>query len=74
MAETVLHGNPSGVDNTVAVFGGGLAFTRAGFGERKGVEIIPALVFVYLVLARANEEILICECLVGTGSRVFGSY
>ncbi|CAE6421912.1 unnamed protein product [Rhizoctonia solani] len=42
IAETVLHGNPSGVDNTVAVFGGGLGFTRDGFGERKGVELIPA--------------------------------
>ncbi|KAG9082239.1 cystathionine beta-lyase [Ceratobasidium sp. UAMH 11750] len=50
IAETVLHGNPSGVDNTVAVFGGGLGFTRAGFGERKGVEIIPAFKSVRFLL------------------------
>lgn len=31
VAEKVLHGNPSGVDNSVAVFGGALAYTRAGF-------------------------------------------
>ncbi|KAK7032850.1 cystathionine beta-lyase [Favolaschia claudopus] len=32
VAEKVLHGNPSGIDNCVAVFGGALAYTRAGFG------------------------------------------
>ncbi|QRW04591.1 Cys/Met metabolism PLP-dependent enzyme [Ceratobasidium sp. AG-Ba] len=50
VAETVLHGNPSGVDNTVAVFGGGLGFTRPGFGERKGVELIPAFKSVRFLL------------------------
>ncbi|CAO1629136.1 unnamed protein product [Parajaminaea phylloscopi] len=29
LSEQVLHGNPSGVDNSVAVYGGCLAFTRA---------------------------------------------
>ena len=32
IAEKVLHGNPSGVDNAVAVYGGALAFTKPGFG------------------------------------------
>ncbi|CAE6459528.1 unnamed protein product [Rhizoctonia solani] len=50
IAETVLHGNPSGVDNTVAVFGGGLGFTRDGFGERKGVELIPAFKSIRFLL------------------------
>ncbi|KAG8688694.1 cystathionine beta-lyase [Ceratobasidium sp. 423] len=50
IAETVLHGNPSGVDNTVAVFGGGLGFTRAGFGEREGVELIPAFKSIRFLL------------------------
>ena len=40
VAEKVLHGNPSGVDNAVAVYGGALAFTRAGFGKRSGMESI----------------------------------
>ncbi|CAE7153854.1 unnamed protein product, partial [Rhizoctonia solani] len=49
-AGLVLHGNPSGVDNTVAVFGGGLGFTRDGFGERKGVEVIPAFKSIRFLL------------------------
>ena len=40
VAEKVLHGNPSGVDNSVAVFGGGLAYTRPGFGRKGGMEAI----------------------------------
>ncbi|CCM04967.1 uncharacterized protein FIBRA_07165 [Fibroporia radiculosa] len=40
VAEKVLHGNPSGVDNSVAVFGGALAYTRPGFGKKSGMEPI----------------------------------
>lgn len=40
LAEKVLHGNPSGVDNSVAVYGGALAYTRAGFGRKPGMEAI----------------------------------
>ncbi|PCH42326.1 cystathionine beta-l [Wolfiporia cocos MD-104 SS10] len=40
VAEKVLHGNPSGVDNSVAVFGGALAYTRPGFARKAGMEPI----------------------------------
>ena len=40
VAEKVLHGNPSGVDNAVSVFGGALAYTRPGFGRKSGMEPI----------------------------------
>lgn len=38
VAEKILHGNPSGVDNSVAVYGGALAYTRPGFGKKSGME------------------------------------
>lgn len=37
VAEKVLHGNPSGVDNAAAVFGGAIAFTRDGFRRTPGM-------------------------------------
>ncbi|KAG0708199.1 Cys/Met metabolism PLP-dependent enzyme-domain-containing protein [Suillus ampliporus] len=37
VSEKILHGNPSGVDNSVAVFGGALSYTRAGFGRTAGM-------------------------------------
>ncbi|GBE88259.1 cystathionine beta-lyase [Sparassis crispa] len=40
VAEKVLHGNPSGVDNSVAVYGGALAYTRPGFGKKSGMDPI----------------------------------
>ncbi|OCB84761.1 cystathionine beta-lyase [Sanghuangporus baumii] len=40
VAEKVLHGNPSGVDNCVSVFGGALAYTRPGFGKKSGMDPI----------------------------------
>jgi len=36
ISEKVLHGTPSGVDNSVSVFGGALAYTKSGFAGKKG--------------------------------------
>ncbi|EJD49638.1 cystathionine beta-l [Auricularia subglabra TFB-10046 SS5] len=38
VAEKVLHGMPSGVDNAVAVYGGALAFSKGGYGRKAGME------------------------------------
>lgn len=38
VSEKVLHGTPSGVDNSVAVFGGALAYTKPGFGRKSGMD------------------------------------
>ncbi|KZW02791.1 cystathionine beta-l [Exidia glandulosa HHB12029] len=38
VAEKVLHGTPSGVDNAVAVYGGALTFSKGGFGRKAGME------------------------------------
>ncbi|KIK62502.1 hypothetical protein GYMLUDRAFT_41956 [Collybiopsis luxurians FD-317 M1] len=40
IAEKILHGNPSGVDNSVAVFGGALTYNRPGFGKPSGMTSI----------------------------------
>ena len=44
VSEKILHGNPSGVDNSVAVFGGALSYTRAGFGRNPGMVPIQGFV------------------------------
>lgn len=61
VAEKVLHGNPSGVDNSVAVFGGALAYTRSGFGKKSGMVpiqgcVIPVLVFT-VVLTSSQVQV-----------------
>jgi len=38
MSEKILHGNPSGVDDSIAVFGGASACTRPGFAKKSGME------------------------------------
>ncbi|KAJ7650706.1 Cys/Met metabolism PLP-dependent enzyme-domain-containing protein [Roridomyces roridus] len=58
IAEKVLHGNPSGVDNSVSVFGGALAYTRAGFtfnDGKGGME--PILGFKSLKFLLTNSKV-----------------
>ncbi|TRM64441.1 Cys/Met metabolism PLP-dependent enzyme-domain-containing protein [Schizophyllum amplum] len=55
VAEKILHGNPSGVDNAVAVFGGALAYTRGGFGRPAGM--VPIQGFKSLRFLLTNSRV-----------------
>jgi cystathionine beta-lyase/mevalonate kinase len=61
IAEKVLHGNPSGVDNSVAVFGGALAYTRSGFtigpGAKKDSNMEPIHGFKSLKFLLTNSKV-----------------
>lgn len=41
LSEKILHGNPSGVDNSVAVYGGGLLYTKSIPSEGKVGGMVP---------------------------------
>ena len=36
VGETILHGNPSGIDNTLVVYGGAKVFTKGEMNDIKG--------------------------------------
>ncbi len=44
-AERVLHGSPSGIDNSVAIYGGALSFVKG-----KGISVLPAMPLLPLLL------------------------
>ncbi|KAJ7220502.1 cystathionine beta-lyase [Mycena pura] len=56
VSEKILHGNPSGVDNSVSVFGGALAYTRAGFGfnSKSGMEQIQGFKSLKFLLTNSK--------------------
>ena len=46
LSEKILHGNPSGVDNSVAVYGGGLLYTKSIPSEGKEGGMVPIAGYV----------------------------
>ncbi|KAI6122182.1 cystathionine beta-lyase [Pisolithus croceorrhizus] len=46
LLEKILHGTPSGVDNSVAVFGGGLQYTKGRSGGLEAIDGFKALRFL----------------------------
>ncbi|WVR03467.1 cystathionine beta-lyase [Kwoniella sp. DSM 27419] len=50
LAEKVLHGNPSGIDNAVSVRGGAVAFTRSVGGKKGGLDGLRGFSSIRLLL------------------------
>ena len=60
VSEKVLHGNPSGVDNSIVVFGGALAYTKPGFGKKSGMDKIKGCVRCRTTRTAATSSTLAC--------------
>ncbi|GLB40506.1 putative GHMP kinases C terminal [Lyophyllum shimeji] len=69
VAEKVLHGNPSGVDNSVSVFGGALAYTRAGFERKSGMEAIQGFKSLKFLLTNSKVPRDTKKLVAGVGEK-----
>ncbi|RDB26082.1 Cystathionine beta-lyase [Hypsizygus marmoreus] len=69
VAEKILHGNPSGVDNSVAVFGGALAYTRAGFERKSGMEAIHGFKSLRFLLTNSKVPRDTKKLVAGVGEK-----
>ncbi|KAF8150764.1 cystathionine beta-lyase [Crassisporium funariophilum] len=69
MAEKILHGNPSGVDNSVAVYGGALAYTRPGFGKKSGMEGIQGFKSLKFLLTNSKVPRDTKKLVAGVGEK-----
>ncbi|KAJ2916633.1 hypothetical protein MD484_g3808, partial [Candolleomyces efflorescens] len=69
VAEKILHGNPSGVDNSVSVFGGALGYTRAGFGRDGGMEGIQGFKSLKFLLTNSKVPRDTKKLVAGVGEK-----
>ncbi|KAG6868062.1 putative secondary metabolism biosynthetic enzyme [Termitomyces sp. T159_Od127] len=69
IAEKILHGNPSGVDNSVSVFGGALAYTRPGFGMKSGMESIQGFKSLRFLLTNSKVPRDTKKLVAGVGEK-----
>ncbi|KAH8831535.1 cystathionine beta-lyase [Flagelloscypha sp. PMI_526] len=69
VSEKVLHGNPSGVDNSVAVYGGALAYTRTGFSRKGGMEPISGFKSLKFMLTNSKVPRNTKELVAGVGRK-----
>ncbi|KAJ3510120.1 hypothetical protein NLJ89_g4855 [Agrocybe chaxingu] len=69
VAEKILHGNPSGVDNSVAVYGGALAYTRPGFGKKSGMEGIQGFKSLKFLLTNSKVPRDTKKLVAGVGEK-----
>ncbi|KAL0574237.1 cystathionine beta-lyase [Marasmius crinis-equi] len=68
-AEKILHGNPSGVDNSVSVYGGALAYVKAGFGKRSGMEPISGFKSLRFLLTNTKVSRDTKKLVAGVGQK-----
>lgn len=69
LSEKILHGNPSGVDNSVAVFGGALAYTRPGFARKSGMEAIQGFKSLRFLLTNSKVPRDTKKLVAGVGEK-----
>ncbi|KAG6861995.1 hypothetical protein C0995_008182 [Termitomyces sp. Mi166 len=69
VAENILHGNPSGVDNSVSVFGGALAYTRPGFERKSGMEPIQGFKSLRFLLTNSKVPRDTKKLVTGVGEK-----
>lgn len=69
LAEKVLHGNPSGIDNAVAVRGGAVAFTRAVNGKEGGLDGIRGFDSIRLLLTNTKVPRDTKSLVAGVGAK-----
>ncbi|KAF9000617.1 cystathionine beta-lyase [Cyathus striatus] len=69
VSEKILHGNPSGVDNSVAVYGGALAYTRAGFARKSGMEPIQGFKSLKFLLTNSKVPRDTKKLVAGVGEK-----
>ncbi|KAJ9094961.1 hypothetical protein QFC21_005753 [Naganishia friedmannii] len=70
LAEKVIHGNPSGIDNAVAVRGGGLTFERAINGKQGGMKSLQGFKSVRLLLTDTRVPRQTKLLVAGVGERM----
>ncbi|KAJ9115449.1 hypothetical protein QFC22_005207 [Naganishia vaughanmartiniae] len=70
LAEKVIHGNPSGIDNAVAVRGGGLTFERAINGKSGGMKNLQGFKSVRLLLTDTRVPRQTKLLVAGVGERM----
>ncbi|KZO91101.1 cystathionine beta-lyase [Calocera viscosa TUFC12733] len=69
ISEKVLHGNPSGIDNSVAVYGGALAYTRPGFERKAGLDPLNGFKSVRFLLVDSKVPRDTKRLVAGVGKR-----
>ncbi|KAJ8072243.1 cystathionine beta-lyase [Marasmius tenuissimus] len=68
-AEKILHGNPSGVDNSVSVYGGALGYVKEGFGKKSGMEPITGFKSLRFLLTNTKVSRDTKKLVAGVGQK-----